>query len=122
MRNKENGFTLLEVLLATFLFTTGIVAVVRVFSMGLVASSDIENVDLALNIAQKKMEEIKNTPFANLADSGPAAADTTFPLSNFSITVDVAELQNPMPVNVAVNWNVSGGTTGVNLVTLVTNY
>lgn len=122
MKNKKNGFTLLEVMLAMFLFTVGIVSIIRVFNTGLIASSDVENVDLALNIAQKKMEEIKNTPFASLADSGPAAADSMFPFSNFNVTVDVTEGQNPMPVNVAVNWNVSGGTASVNLATLVTNY
>lgn len=122
MRNTEDGFTLLEVMLAALIFTVGVVSVVRLFSAGMVASGDVENVDLALNIAQKKMEEIKNTPFASLADSGPVPADTTSPLSNFNVTVDVSEGQNPMQVNVTVDWNVSGGTTGVSLVTLVTNY
>ena len=83
------------------------------------AFSDIENVDLALNIAQAKMEEIKNTAFGSLSDSGPTA-DANFP--RFSTTVKVAEGQNPMQVDVTVVWSVLGSSTNITLTTLVANY
>jgi len=119
IRNTGKGFTLLEVLIATVILTVGVAAIIWAFSAGMYATTDIENVDLALNIAQAKMEQIKNTPFASLADSGPTA-DANFP--RFSITVNVAEGQNPMQVDVTVNWNVKGGSTGFTLTTLTADY
>ena len=118
-RITNNGFTLLEVLLATIILSLGIVALIWAFSTGMYATTDIENVDLALNIAQARMEQIKNTPFASLADS-PATADSNFP--RFSTAVNVAESQNPMQVDVTVSWQVKGGQTNIVLTTLVANY
>lgn len=118
MRNR-NGFTLLEVLISTVIFTIGVTAIIWAFNSGIYATSDIENIDLALNIAQAKMEEIKNTAFASLADSGPTP-DSNFP--RFSTTVNVAEGQNPKQVDVTVNWNVKGGSTGFTLTTLIADY
>jgi prepilin-type N-terminal cleavage/methylation domain-containing protein len=119
MGEAENGFTLLEVLIAIIVFTVGIIIIIMAFTSGLFASSDVENVDLALNIAQAKMEEVKNTPFASLADSGPAP-DPDF--SNFNISVNINEGQNPMQVDVTVSWNTKGGQSDITLTTLVANY
>ncbi len=115
----RNGFSLLELMTALLIFTAGVIAIIWAFSAGMSAVSDIENIDLALNIAQAKMEEIKNTPFANLTDSGPAA-DSRF--SNFNTAVNIAEGQNPMRVDVTVAWNVKGGSTNITLTTLAASY
>jgi hypothetical protein len=96
-----------------------VTAIIWALNSGIYATSDIENVDLALNIAQAKMEEIKNTAFGSLADSGPTA-DANFP--RFSTTVNVAEGQNPMQVDVTVSWQVKGGQTSIILTTLVASY
>lgn len=113
------GFTLLEILIAIIILAVGVIAIISAFSSGIFASSDVENVDLALNIAQAKMEEIKNTAFASLVDSGPTL-DPNFP--NFNVSVNVAEGQNPMQIDVTVSWNTKGGQADINLTTLVANY
>jgi len=115
----SHGFSLLEVLITIIIFTIGVIAIAQALSSGLFASTDIENVDLALNIAQAKMEEIKDTSFASLADSGPTT-DPNF--SNFNVTVNVAEGQDPMQIDTTVAWNVKGGQTSIVLTTLVANY
>lgn len=115
----QDGFSLLELMIALLIFTVGVIAIIWAFSAGMYAATDIENVDLALNIAQAKMEEIKDTSFASLADSGPAA-DSNF--SNFNVAVNVGEGQNPMQVDVTVAWNVKGGSANITLTTLVANY
>lgn len=118
MRARD-GFSLLELMIALLIFTAGVIAIIWAFSAGMSATGDIENIDLALNIAQAKMEEIRNTPFANITDSGPAA-DSRF--SNFNTAVNAGEGQNPMPVDVTVAWNVKGGQTNITLNTLVASY
>jgi prepilin-type N-terminal cleavage/methylation domain-containing protein len=114
----RNGFTLLEILIATVIVAAGVAAIVWAFSAGLFAASDTESVDLALNIAQAKMEELRNTTFGDLADSGPAA-DPAFPA--FSTAVNVTEGLDPMEITVTVTWDTRGGQTSVVLTTLRAN-
>jgi len=119
LRITKRAFTLLEVLSATVIFTISVTAIIRALNLGIYAASDTENIDLVLNIAQAKMEEIKNTSFASLIDSGPTA-DANFP--RFSTAVNVAEGQNPMQVDVTVAWEARGGQSSIVLTTLVANY
>ncbi len=118
-RTTKRGFTLLEILITIVILTVGIVAITSAFSSGIFAATDVGKVERALNIGQAKMEEIKDTAFASLADSGPTA-DANFP--DFNVTVNVAEGEDPMQVDVTVAWNAKGGQPSVTLTTLVANY
>lgn len=124
LKFKLAGFTLLEILITLIILVMGVFSVTRAFTAGIFASSDIENAHLALNIAQAEMEEIKNTPFADLADNGPVPADLDLdsPFARFDVTVNVAENQDPRQIDVTVDWNTKGGKADVILTTLVTNY
>ena len=116
--SRNSGFTLLEILLTLLLLTVGVTVLSQAFSTGMLASTDIENVDLALNIAQAKMEDLKNTSFASLASSGPTA-DANF--SNFNVTVSVTGT-DPKQIDVTVSWNTQGGSPTVKLTSLRANY
>lgn len=111
--------SLLELLITIIIITVGVIVIARAFIVSLSATGDIRNVAVALNIASAKMEEIKNTPFTNLVDSGPAP-DPNFP--DFDLTVDVAEGQNPMRVEARVAWDVKGGEANIVLTTQVADY
>lgn len=119
IHNRRSGFTLLEILITTVILSAGIVAIAWAFSTGMFAATDIENTDLAINIAQAKMEDVKNTPFGSLADSGPTP-DPNF--TNFNVAVNVAENTNPMQVDVTVTWQVKNQDVSITLTTLVANY
>lgn len=117
--SKRHGFTLLEVLISLIILSVGIIAIVRALSTGVFTFSNAENINLALNIAQAKMEEIKNTAYAGISDSSPTS-DPVFP--RFSVRVNVTEAAVPLEVEVLVNWNEKGTTDSVSLKTLVANY
>jgi len=119
MKKRVKGFTLLEVLIAVIIFTVGTIAVTEAFSSGLFAHADASNMVIALNIARARLEEIKDTAFGSIADSGPTA-DTIF--DDFEVTIDVDEGGNPMEVEVTVNWDTAGGETGITLSTIVADY
>jgi prepilin-type N-terminal cleavage/methylation domain-containing protein len=113
------GFTLLEVLMAVLIFALSITSLVTSFNAGLLASTDKENVKLALNIAQTRMEEAQGLGYGGIADSGPVP-DPDFP--GFSVTTMVSEKQaNLKRVDVKVAWNVQGGQTDVTLTSLLLN-
>lgn len=116
---KSKGFTLLEMMMAIAILAGSFLALSQGLAAGIVSSTDTENVGRALNIAQAKMETLKNTAFSGLVDSGPSA-DPDF--TNFEVTVNVAEGQDPMRIDVTVNWNVKAGVSSVALTTLAADY
>lgn len=125
IREKNKGFTLLEILLAIVIVSIGISALIGAYNAGILFSSDIENTDIALNIARQKMEEIKNknTSFDSIVDAGPST-DAVF--QDFSLEVAtsfVAGTSNEMKqVDVIVTWDAPGGQANITLTTLVADY
>lgn len=127
---KKNGFTLLEVLIATVILTVGVIAIVWAFSTGLfVSSTDVEGVDLALNIAQARMEyiydDLKNTDLESLTvtpyENANSGVDADF--SDFDLTLNLTDQNHPnkdlFRVDVTVTWNVKGGQASLTLTTLI---
>ena len=116
------GFTLLEILITIIILTVGVIALSQAYSSGLFVVTDIENVGLALNIAQAEMEQIRGKDFSQIVadgDSGPAPEGN---FSNFEVWIDIAEGHDPMQVEVIVSWEAKGGQANVALTTLVANY
>ena len=119
MRTDNKGFTLLEILCSVVILTVGVMGVMWAFSSGMLAGTDVENVNLALNLAQAKAEELKDTAFADLSDSGPSP-DPEFP--DFSTEIDVAEGEDPMQIDIIVSWETKSGQSEVTLTTLRADY
>lgn len=131
----KKGFTLLEVLISAIVLTIGVAAIVGAFNSGLFATTDVGDVEGALNVAQLRMEEIfaelKSMDFAvltktNLEDFEDRKSDTT---SGYDITVDLYEDdldlsagQNLMQADVTAAWDAKGGQASVILTTQVADY
>ena len=128
---SKNGFTFLEILIATIILTVGVIALLWAFNAGLFATTDVENVNLALNIAQAKMEyifdDLKNMDLESLNiknyEDDNSGTDSDFP--DFTVTVDLTDQNHPrqdlFQVDVSVGWDVKGGTgnTSITLSTLI---
>jgi prepilin-type N-terminal cleavage/methylation domain-containing protein len=124
---KKHGFTLLEVLLSALIISVGVMTLIWVFSSGLSATAEVENMGLALNIAQANMELIKNKTFTQIdTTSEVQALVSNLGFTNFNVTGAVTDVVsgNLIQEAITVGWNVKGGTgsTSTTLTTLVANY
>ncbi len=119
------GFSLLEILATIIVFTIGIIALSHAFSVGIFAFTDFENVDLALNIAQAKMEDVfydlKNTDLESLNEGNYETANSgTDPdFSSFDVAVALTDQTHPhqelFMVDVTVTWDARGPATETSL-------
>ena len=71
MQNK-NGFTLLEILLATVLLTGCSVFLLQAVSIGIFGGGINETELIAVNLAQEKVESIRNTAYAGISNEAKA--------------------------------------------------
>lgn len=116
------GFTLLEILVAILLFTAGVVVIMGLFGSGLITSSDAESTTIAMNLAQGKMEEVKNLVFLSIDDEakGPVSG-----FSGFQMEVEVDDppgdptTDDLKQVTVTVYWTYKGEEVDVPLMTYV---
>lgn len=124
----RKGFTLLEVLIATIVLTVGVLGIVWAFTRGMAASTDVENIDLALNVAQANMEDVfetlKNTDLTtlNIANFETSHSGDDPDFSDFNVTTDLTDVNGDaslMRIDIAVSWEVKGDTASIGFTTLV---
>lgn len=76
--NNEHGFTLIEVLVALTILAAALAAMLGSFSTAGRANADIYGYSVALSLAQSKLEELKDCPFAQVVNKEPAESLTEF--------------------------------------------
>lgn len=119
---KENGFTLLEVLIATVIIGVGVAVLIGLFGNVLAASGDAENTLIAMNLCQQRMEEIRNLAFAGIADESKADVSG---FSGFQREVEVdppdvdPDMSDLKQVTVTVYWTFNGDEISVPLETYI---
>lgn len=113
----KKGFTLLEVLIAVLLFAVGVIAIVGLFSVGMITSVDAENTAIAMNLARARIEEVRNRDFALIIDESKGAIGG-FPRFQREVLV-TSPLADLKQVIVNVYWTFKGGETNVSLATYI---
>jgi prepilin-type N-terminal cleavage/methylation domain-containing protein len=136
MRKMKQGFTLIEVLIAIILIVSGLVALMQVMSVAIFADSTLEYRLTALNLANEKLEELKDdgyshanldpasSPFIEASISGFDFVDqrqwtVDYVDANLSTSVSDTGLKD---VTVQVQWTQRGGTQYVAVETLIGDY
>ena len=116
--NLAKGFTLLEVLIATVVVVVGVVTAVGLFANALVGSLDAEKTTIAMHLAQKRIEEIRNLDFdTEIVNEAKAAVSGFF---GFEREVVVTEPESDLKqVAVTVYWSYKGDEVDVPLVTYI---
>lgn len=115
---RKRAFTLLEIMIALIILTLGVVAAVGLFSSGMSSGIDAENTTIAMNLAQRKMERIRNTDFDTEIISEAKAVVDGFPL--FQREVMVTEPETGLKeITVNVYWSYKEDEVIVPLVTYI---
>ncbi len=121
----KRGFTLIELLITIVLAASGLMALMHVLSVAIFADSDLEYSLTALNLANEKLEELKDNGYshANLN----TGTHTESSISGFDFVDDrivtVSEVYTDLKdVQVEVRWTQKGGQQSVNVRTYIANY
>ncbi len=92
-RNRENGFTLVEVLMAIVVLLVGIVAVAQLVPASISSNATNRNDSSALVFAQREMDQFLSQPL-NMAISPPAFIDS------LGFSCDLGDPTQPASVSV----------------------
>ncbi len=130
----KQGFTLIEMLIAIILAATGLMVLMQLMGVAIFADSNLEYSLIALNLANEKLEELKDDGYshANLntgthtesSINGFDFADqrqwtVNYVDANLSTSVSDTGLKD---VTVEVQWMQKGGTQSVAVETLIGDY
>jgi len=115
--NTKKGFTLLEILLTLVLFGAGVVGIAGLYGYALESSLDAENTEIAVTLAQARIEQVKNYAYVSIPTDSKAQV-SGFPL--FQRQVSVIELPADLKqVTVTVYWKFKNKEVSQQLVTYV---
>ena len=116
---KPKGFTLLEVLLAVLLFAGTFTVLAGAVSAGLSSGGDNESSLIAANLAAEKMELLKRTSYASIANETKATVLGFTPFSReVVVTTPVANLKQ---TTVTVYWYYKSAELSYSLITYFSN-
>ena len=106
---KENGFTLVEVLIALTIFAIGILGIASMQAWGLRGNASAIWHSEAATYAADQIEQLMTIPYDDLISGGPS--QTTVTQGDYNITYTVTP-ETPIPytttITVNVTWNDHG--------------
>jgi type II secretory pathway pseudopilin PulG len=101
LARNEDGFELIELLIALTILSIGILAIVAGFSSGMVALANASHTSTAATIADKKMEEFRRVAFTSITPSTTTSNPTGPDGRQYWMSTSVAwncPLDNSTPV------------------------
>ena len=107
MRLKaKNGFSLVEVIMATAILSFALVGILSTYITCLVLITTSQNVNAATNAAQGIVEEIRSTPFTQIIDdyNGMTFTVNDIPSSMGVVYVDDTTNAELLDVTVSICW------------------
>jgi prepilin-type N-terminal cleavage/methylation domain-containing protein len=119
---KRRGFTLIEMILVLLVITIALFPLVEAFSSGIRASKIASDTNIAIELAQQKMEQMQSVPYALLISSSEAPGSIAG-YDHFSREAVVTEpLTNLKEVTVNVYWRSGIGTDRFGISSYFVNY
>lgn len=123
-RQEARGFTLIELLIAAVLIVVGLIALMGTVSVGIRADANLEHRITALNLANEKIEELKNAAFSSISADAETGSAIGFDWVD-QRTVSIDEPYGPnllKNIKVTVQWTQKGSVQSVVVDTSIANY
>ena len=106
-------------LIVIALFSAAAVSLLQMFSISLYGGAENENTIVTTALAQEKMEELRNKPYASVsAEARAQVPDYTFFDREVLVTTPISNLKQ---VTVNVYWKERSGDVKISLVTYVSD-
>ena len=121
LENMKRGFTLIELLVAIVLAAGVLMVLMQLMSVAIFADSDLEYSLTALNLANEKLEELKDSNYSSIVSTIES------PISGFpwidDRAVTVSEVSTDLKdVQVEVRWTQQGGPQSISVRTYIASY
>lgn len=110
-KNKEDGFTLIEVLITIMFLATALIALLSSFTFSFSTLSKMKQMSIATQCIQKELEEIRNMAFEDILNLGISFTNTTFSNlknSNGILTIEDSVGDDIKKLTVSVVWTYKG--------------
>lgn len=95
---KRRGMTLIEIIMAMVIAAIIIYPMLNIFIGSLSKNPAVEAVDIGLNLAQSKIEEVSSRSFGNIANEGPTSFGGNFTDYNYQVEVHYVSSAEPNTV------------------------
>ena len=112
---------MVELLIAFILAASGLMVLMQLMGVVIFADSDLEYSLIALNLADEKLEELKDSDYSSVT----SATESSIPGFSFvdDRIVTVSEVDTDLKdVQVEVRWTQKGGQQSIQLRTYIANY
>lgn len=123
-RQRQQGFTLVEILVVMFMFSAAIITMSSLFSYIQYAQRDVQYLDIATRAARAQVEYLRNGRYSTLSVGTPVNFTSSLPdtLPNGSTGVVTVSNSAGMPgvkkLDVKVEWPINGNETAKKSTTL----
>jgi type IV pilus assembly protein PilV len=116
----EEGFTLVEIMIALVVLSVGLVALAGLQISAVRGNAFSKRMTTAVSVADEKMEQLKNSSYANIISESTTQVNQ----SNMSFSRQVTVANNsPLPdtktVNVTVQWLEGSNSHSVPITTII---
>ncbi|OGL22184.1 hypothetical protein A2707_02505 [Candidatus Saccharibacteria bacterium RIFCSPHIGHO2_01_FULL_45_15] len=124
-RNNIQGFTIVEILVVIFMFSTAIITLSSLFSYIQYAQRDVQYLDIASRAARAQVEYLRNGKYSTLSAGTPvnftSSLPTTLPSgSSGVVTVSIPTgMTGIKRLDVRVEWPVGNVTKSTTLTALI---
>src|ERR687895_777695 len=116
----EEGFTLIEIMIALVVLSVGLVALAGLQISAIRGNAFSKRMTTAVSIANEKMEQLKNSPYANILSE--SSIQVTQSNMNFTRQVTVTNnspLPNTKTVTVMITWSDTSKSHSVPITTII---
>jgi type IV pilus assembly protein PilV len=116
----EEGFTLVETMIALVVLSVGLVALAALQTSAIRGNAFSKRMTTAVSIANEKMEQLKNSSYANILSESPTQINqSNMNYSRQVIVTNNSPLPNTKTVNVTITWSEGSKSYSVPIITII---